>query len=45
MDRLHVPLDDIEDTEFWSEILRDRIDGTPLYMRPFLERKTARCPY
>jgi protein-tyrosine phosphatase len=43
MDRLNVPLDDIEDTEFWGEILRDRIDGTPLYMRPFLERKTERC--
>ncbi len=43
MDRLHVPLDDVADTEFWAEIARKRIDGTPLYMRPFLERKADRC--
>jgi protein-tyrosine phosphatase len=43
MDRLHVPLDDVADTEFWAEIARMRVDGTPLYMRPFLERKADRC--
>jgi protein-tyrosine phosphatase len=43
MDRLHVPLDDVADTEFWAEIARKRVDGTPLYMRPFLERKADRC--
>lgn len=43
MDRIHVPLDDVTDTEFWAEIARNRVDGTPLYMRPFLERKADRC--
>jgi hypothetical protein len=43
MDRLHVALDDVADTEFWAEIARNRVDGTPLYMRPFLERKADRC--
>lgn len=43
MDRLHVELDDVADTEFWAEITRNRVDGTPLYMRPFLERKADRC--
>ena len=43
MSRLHVPLDDVADTEFWAEIARRRVDGTPLYMRPFLERKADRC--
>jgi protein-tyrosine phosphatase len=43
MDRLHVPLDDVADTEFWAEIAHKRVDGTPLYMRPFLECKADRC--
>jgi len=43
MTRLHVPLDDVADTAFWAEIARTRVDGTPLYMRPFLQRKADRC--
>jgi protein-tyrosine phosphatase len=43
IERLHVPLDDFGDTAFWGEIIEARIDGTPLYIRRFLERKTERC--
>jgi len=38
---VHVPLDDIEDREFWQEI-GDRI-CCPLYYPPFLRRKAERC--
>lgn len=40
-ERVEVPLDDAEDTEFWAAI--GELDGTPLYYRPFLEHKAARC--
>jgi hypothetical protein len=43
IERLHVPLDDFGDTEFWGEIIGRRIHGTPLYIRTFLERKAERC--
>jgi protein-tyrosine phosphatase len=43
IDRLHVPLDDFGDTEFWGEIIGSGIGGTPLYIRRFLVRKTERC--
>jgi protein-tyrosine phosphatase len=43
MDRVEVALDDIADTEFWQFLTRERLDGTPLYFRPFLERKPERC--
>ncbi|MFI2755062.1 tyrosine-protein phosphatase [Cellulomonas sp. P22] len=42
-DRLLVPLDDSGDTAFWSDVRAQGIDGTPLYVRPFLERKADRC--
>ncbi|MGW4128180.1 tyrosine-protein phosphatase [Amycolatopsis japonica] len=42
-DRIEVPLDDIEDTEFWQHINKARLNGSPLYYRPFLERKASRC--
>ncbi|OKK01816.1 tyrosine-protein phosphatase [Amycolatopsis sp. CB00013] len=42
-DRIEVPLDDIEDTEFWHHIDKERLNGSPLYYRPFLERKASRC--
>ncbi|AIG77218.1 Hypothetical protein AJAP_21800 [Amycolatopsis japonica] len=42
-DRIEVPLDDIEDTEFWQHINKERLNGSPLYYRPFLERKASRC--
>jgi protein-tyrosine phosphatase len=41
--RVHVPLDDLADTTFWQECWDDELDGTPLYYRPFLERKPERC--
>ncbi|MGW5877051.1 tyrosine-protein phosphatase [Nocardiopsis terrae] len=43
MTRLEVPLDHVEDVAFWREINRGRLNGTPLYFRPFLERKAERC--
>ncbi|MCZ2527168.1 tyrosine-protein phosphatase [Streptomyces sp. HB2AG] len=39
---LHLPLDGIEDTEFWSR-WSDGPDGTPLYYRPFLDRFPQRA--
>lgn len=41
--RLEVPLDDIEDTAFWLDTNRRRLNGSPLYFRPFLEHKAERC--
>jgi protein-tyrosine phosphatase len=41
--RVHVPLDDLADTAFWQECWDNELDGTPLYYRPFLERKPERC--
>ncbi|WP_371780427.1 tyrosine-protein phosphatase [Streptosporangium subroseum] len=39
---VRVPLDDRADTEFWNGLGRG-VYGTPLYYRPFLERKAERC--
>jgi protein-tyrosine phosphatase len=38
-----VPLDDVGDTELWQHIWDEELDGTPLYYRPFLDRKPERC--
>ncbi|MBE1491452.1 tyrosine-protein phosphatase [Plantactinospora soyae] len=43
IDVLHVPLDDPADTDFWYRCIDDETDGTPLYYRPFLDRKPERC--
>jgi hypothetical protein len=43
MVRAEVPLDDIADTGFWQCLNRERLNGTPLYYRPVLERKPKRC--
>jgi hypothetical protein len=43
IDRVEVPLDDIDDVEFWRHVNRERLNGTPLYYRVFLERKAERC--
>ncbi|NMO56116.1 tyrosine-protein phosphatase [Actinoplanes sp. TBRC 11911] len=40
---VHAPVDDNADTAFWYRVTDDDIDGTPLYYRPFLERKADRC--
>jgi hypothetical protein len=39
---VRVPLDDRADTEFWDGLGRG-VYGTPLYYRPFLQRKAERC--
>jgi hypothetical protein len=43
MERAHVPLDGVEDVEFWRYLNGTRLNGTPLYFRPFIERKAERC--
>ncbi|QXV57156.1 tyrosine-protein phosphatase [Amycolatopsis sp. TNS106] len=43
IDRLEVPLDDIEDIEFWQHVNREGLNGTPLYYPGFLQRKARRC--
>jgi protein-tyrosine phosphatase len=40
---VHVPLDDTAGREFWDEWASGPQFGTPLYYRPFLERKPDRC--
>ena len=40
--RVHVPLDGIEDVELWRFLRAEKLDGTPLYYLPFLERKPDR---
>ncbi|WP_067603726.1 tyrosine-protein phosphatase [Nocardiopsis listeri] len=41
--RLEVPLDHVQDVEFWKDINRKRLNGSPLYFRPFLARQAQRC--
>jgi protein-tyrosine phosphatase len=41
--RVRVALDGIDDTELWNYIRVERIDGTPMYYRPFLQRRADRC--
>ena len=43
MTRVEVPLDDVGDDGFWQEVDRAGLHGTPLYFRPFLDRKPERC--
>lgn len=43
MDRVEVGLDDVADSEFRQFLDRERLNGTPLYFRPFLDYKPARC--
>jgi protein-tyrosine phosphatase len=43
MRRMEVPLDGVEDIGFWRYLNDERLNGTPLYYRPFLERKPDRC--
>ena len=40
---VHVPLDDVADTDLWEYIWGNGLDGSPLYYRLFLERKRERC--
>ncbi|KDN23809.1 tyrosine-protein phosphatase [Amycolatopsis rifamycinica] len=43
VDRVEVPLDDIDDLEFWRYVNGERLNGSPLYYPVFLERKAERC--
>jgi protein-tyrosine phosphatase len=43
IDTVHLPLDGMEDVAFWRYLNDERLNGTPLYFRPFLERKPQRC--
>jgi protein tyrosine/serine phosphatase len=38
-----VALDDVADTDFWEYCWANELDGSPLYYRPFLDRKPERC--
>ncbi|MFF8830893.1 tyrosine-protein phosphatase [Streptomyces sp. NPDC015131] len=40
---VHVPIDDTADTALWTHLWDEGLDGTPLYYRPFLDRKPERC--
>ncbi|HMC06242.1 MAG TPA: tyrosine-protein phosphatase, partial [Solirubrobacterales bacterium] len=40
---VRVPLDDVEDEEFWERCWANDLDGSPLYYGPFLDRKPERC--
>jgi protein-tyrosine phosphatase len=43
LERVQVPLDDIEDVCFWRRLNDEGLNGTPLYYRPFLAAKPGRC--
>lgn len=43
IDRIEVPLDDIDDIEFWKYVNSAQLNGSPLYYPVFLERKAGRC--
>ena len=41
--RVEVPMDDVEDVVFWRGVNHGGLNGSPLYFRPFLDRKADRC--
>ncbi|MFB9690962.1 tyrosine-protein phosphatase [Amycolatopsis plumensis] len=41
--RVEVPLDDIDDLEFWQRVNREGLNGSPLYYPAFLRQKAGRC--
>lgn len=43
INRVEVPLDDVDDIEFWQYVNGEQLNGSPLYYRVFLERKADRC--
>jgi protein-tyrosine phosphatase len=43
IERVEVPLDDVEDVEFWRHLNDAGLNGTPLYYEPFLRNKPDRC--
>jgi hypothetical protein len=40
--RIRVPLDGAEDVDLWQYLRAEDLDGTPLYYRPFLDRRPDR---
>ncbi|MFC6084373.1 tyrosine-protein phosphatase [Sphaerisporangium aureirubrum] len=40
---VHVPLDDAADTAFWTHVQDNGLHGSPLYYRPFIDRKARQC--
>jgi protein tyrosine/serine phosphatase len=40
---VHLPLDDVADTQFWQYCRDNGLDATPLYFLPFLQHKPERC--
>ena len=40
---VNVPIDDLGDRELWDQIWSNKLDGSPLYFRLFLERKPQQC--
>jgi protein-tyrosine phosphatase len=38
-----LPIDDVDDAVLWQYLNGERLNGTPLYFRPFLQRKPERC--
>lgn len=42
IERKEVALDDVGDKVFWSKIHSERLDGSPLFYRPFLRQKSDR---
>ena len=40
---VHVPIDDHRDRAFWQQLRERKLDGSPLYFRPFLDAKPERC--
>ena len=43
IERVEVPLDGVEDVEFWRHLNDAGLNGTPLYYAPFLRTKPDRC--
>ena len=42
MRAVRIPIDDINDVAFWQQLNEQRLNGTPLYFRPFVEAKAER---
>jgi protein-tyrosine phosphatase len=45
MTRVRVPLDGVEDDALWRYLREERLDGTPMYFLPFLQRRPDRVAH
>jgi protein tyrosine/serine phosphatase len=43
IETVRVPIDDIDDREYWEHCWSNELDGSPLYYSSFLDRKPDRC--